>query len=286
MGINAETKRVVRMLDFTAIKGYSQQKMVNDREHRTVINRGQIEKVLKCEKPLRDQVILELAAYEGLRSGEISAQHAEWIDFQNGDLYVLDSKKHQLFPLPLVPLVAKHVDQYMIDNDITSGILLKQFHPHRRKDESKSRGMGMTEHHLSRICYFYCDECHVPRVPLRYLRAYFALELLREKGCKLDGSPVSAASILELMMWLRHSNPNVTMSYLETIRDYQTFKTMFVSRLDSPIQRSVCATVDRCPVAIPGKCFCKFYVPSTIAQVEASIPGGSGFVLPSQNEKR
>lgn len=89
----------------------------------SLVYRERFERLLASPKNLRDQLVIELPTLQGFRTGEVSSFRAEWVDFDKGILLVLDSNKHQLFPLPLHPTVAKHIMEYMQETGIKEGIL-------------------------------------------------------------------------------------------------------------------------------------------------------------------
>jgi integrase len=78
-----------------------------------VLYRAQMFKLLSYPKPARDQLFIELPCLMGFRNREVCTWRAEWIDFENGNTYVLDAKKKKLFLVPLSMAVAAHVEKVL-----------------------------------------------------------------------------------------------------------------------------------------------------------------------------
>jgi len=131
-------------------------------EGRIVVYRAYFQRLLKTSMPLRDRLVIELPCLEGLRSGEISTLRAEWIDLENGDIRILDSKKQTMFTLPLDPTVAKHVIQL----GIHEGFLIRG---------RKRTGKGLSVTHVERLWKDYCVDAGIPPMSPRMGRAYFAV---------------------------------------------------------------------------------------------------------------
>ena len=167
-----------------------------------------VEMVLDCPKRLRDQVILLLAAWEGLRSGEISSLCWEMIDLEHGLLHVLDSKKRTVRLVPLRFRVAKYIALYIQEVKITHGFLIQQLRKHPRKPGSKTRGAGISITQLDKILWNYCDLLDVPRMDLRKLRSYCALTLHDRRV------PMNV-----IKAWLGHDDIQSTEHYLGKLVD-------------------------------------------------------------------
>jgi integrase len=145
----------------------------------SLVLRERFERLLASLKSLRDQLIIELPTLQAFRSGEVSSFRAEWSDFDKGILLVLDSNKQQLFPIPLHPIVAKHIAQYMRETEITKGILLQPLKgaPHvGRKLGSKTLGEGLSIKHIEHIWQEHCKGIGIPLMTARWGRAFFATE--------------------------------------------------------------------------------------------------------------
>ncbi len=66
-----------------------------------VLRKSDITRLVDYPKPLRDQLIIELARTMGLRTGEISTLRWEHIDLAEMMCYIRDSKRKSLYPIPL-----------------------------------------------------------------------------------------------------------------------------------------------------------------------------------------
>lgn len=174
------------------------------REGRIVVYRSYFQRLLSIPKPPRDQLIIELPCLEGLRSGEITEQKAEWFDVSNGDLKVLDSKKHEIFTIALDPTVAKH----FIQMDIHEGYLIQG---------RKHTGKGLEPETIERIWAEYCIRANIPILSPRVGRAYLAtVEHF------VLGKPTG------YIQWLlRHDSLQSTEHYLSRIVSYEDMKTLF-----------------------------------------------------------
>jgi integrase len=74
--------------------------------------------------PLRDFCMIRVPMKSGLRPGEI--RHLRWenVDFEGLTINVSDSKKHQVFPVPMDPLTADYLRQLKADR--TEGWVLRR----------------------------------------------------------------------------------------------------------------------------------------------------------------
>jgi len=90
-----------------------------------IIHRKDVEELLAYPKKPRNQLILELAAYMGLRTGEIVEARIEWFDLEKGKCLVMDSKKRELHPIPLNYKIAQLATQVMEGRK--SGLLIRRF---------------------------------------------------------------------------------------------------------------------------------------------------------------
>lgn len=93
--------------------------------HTIIIHRSDVEKLLQFPKKPRDQLIHELAAYMGFRTGEINTVRIEWLDVETGKCYVMDSKKRVLYPIPLNYEIARLAAK--VADGRTEGLLIRKF---------------------------------------------------------------------------------------------------------------------------------------------------------------
>ena len=220
------------------------------KDGRLIIHRAYFAKLLAFPKPLRDQLVLELPILEAFRAGEVSSLRVEDVDFENGDLRILDSKKHKHFLIPLDPVLAVHADEYMRLTGRTQGILIQPLPgaPHTgRKPGSKTLGAGLSVKTIEYIWANNCERAGVPVMSPRVGRAYFAAKW----------HFIERKSLYGLMMILRHTDLQVTVRYISRLCDYLTVKNEFYQGEDSPFS-SGCARAESCPVSCED-CHCKFY---------------------------
>jgi len=218
-------------------------------EGRIVIYRRHFEKLLAFPKPLRDQLLIELPTLEALRSGEMSSLRVEYVDFEHGDLTVLDSKKKKLLMVPLDPVVAVHLAEYIQVERLSEGILIRALPnaPHvGHKPGTKTLGVGLSENTINWTWEKWCLRCCIPVMAPRVGRAYFATlwHFVQHK------------SLYNLMNILRHDDIQSTEHYLNKLVAYEDTKAEFYQGMKSPFA-SECNRSDKCPVAAPG-CHCKF----------------------------
>jgi integrase len=122
--------RTITILKKHGKKGISERGLFhNDKaEGRIIVYEAYFKQLLAHPKSLRDQLLLELPILQALRTGEIVTLHVGDFDFEHGDLYVLDSKKHQRSPIPLEPNVDRHSSEYFPDPERTGGVKKFLFH--------------------------------------------------------------------------------------------------------------------------------------------------------------
>lgn len=209
-------------------------------EGKLIIHRGYFAKLLAAPKSLRDQLVFELPILNGLRAGEVSTLCSERIDFERGDLMVLDSKKKVLMPVPLDPTVAKHLDEYIQETGRREGYLIQG---------RKHTGKGLTVIQVERLWKDHCEALDIPVMPPRYGRAYFAAKW----------HFVEHKSIYGLMAVLRHDAIQSTEHYLSRLCDYLTVKAEFLNGLKTPFM-NMCSRFNQCPMAIED-CHCRCYTP-------------------------
>ena len=230
-------------------------------EGRIVIYRSHFARLLAWPKPLRDQLILELPTLQAFRSGEVSSFKAEYVDLERWDLQVLDSKKHKLSMVPLDPVVAEHLAEYILREGLTEGILLRALPKASRKTHkpgSKTKGIGLSITHIDRIWAKWCSASGVPYMSARMGRAYFATKW----------HFVEHKSLFNLMTILRHDDLQSTEHYLARIVTYEDVKNEFYYGLKSPFA-SQCARFEKCPLSAP-ECSCKMFTPRVEVQALSS----------------
>jgi len=182
-----------------------------------VVYRRQMLELLRWPKPTFDQLAIELPCLMGFRAKEVTTWRAEWIDWQNGDTQVLDAKKHRLYTVPLNTSTSKYAEQVL--NGRSEGYVL----------QSRSNRQTDPDRPISPIAVWYIWNKWIQRVigsgpghisPV-VGRRFFAAEWYYGQGL----------SLVTLSRILRHSDPTVTMRYVQSLvfhedvkRDYDRFQ--------------------------------------------------------------
>jgi len=182
-----------------------------------VIYRRQMLELLRCPKPAFDQLAIELPCLMGFRAKEVTTWRAEYIDFMNGDTLVLDAKKHRLFRVPLNTSTSKHAEEVL--NGRCEGLVLR----------SRSNAQQDPEKPLTPIAVWYIWDKWTRIAVVKNTgaispvvgRRFFAAEWYYGQGL----------SLVTLSRILRHSDPVVTMRYVQSLvfhedvkRDYDRFQ--------------------------------------------------------------
>lgn len=194
-----------------------------------IIHRRDVEKLLAYPKKPRNQLIHELAAYMGFRTGEIVAQRIEWIDYESGRCYVRDSKKHRLYPIPLNYQVAKLAAKVAADR--TEGLLIRRY-------EGMGRGESRLDKPLSTKEIWCLVRRHARKAGIpnwqeytpRLLRHYFAATFAKGR----NGKP---GNIEVLRRILRHRSLATTQVYLSRLIFFEDVQAEYDRIHALPIER-------------------------------------------------
>jgi site-specific recombinase XerC len=206
-------------------------------------------------KNLRDQIILELGALQGWRTGEISTLRAEDVGIEDFTIEVLDSKKHRYSTHPLNYILWRHLKQYLQETGFKCKDYLIRPLPtaprKNRKPGSKTRGVGLSDVQINWIFGKYSKLCGLPK-PLtpREARAYFAANWLL----------ALKKSIFHLKVAMRHDHVETTIRYVARIVNFEDYAREFHQGEDSPFSLTECANANGCIGAIPG-CRCRMFQP-------------------------
>jgi integrase len=221
----------------------------NSSAGKIVVYRGYFVRLLSVPKPLRDQLLIELPTLQALRTGEVSSLKAEYIDFERGDMLILDSKKNELATRPLSPVVASHLAEYMAKMNVSVGYL---FLPRRRRKlGNKSVGASLTEWAILNRWAVWCGVAGVPVMNPRMGRAYFAVV-----EHYVLGKPLAYIQFM-----LRHDHLQSTEHYVHSrIVCYEDQKALFLQGKRSPFSSSQCVNSNGCLGAMPG-CHCRMFQP-------------------------
>jgi len=90
---------------------FNQRQKPLTRQPSYMLYRNLMLKLLAKPKPAFEQLCFELPCLMGFRAHEVCTWRAEWINFNEGECYVLDSKKHELILVALSYHVAIHTEQ-------------------------------------------------------------------------------------------------------------------------------------------------------------------------------
>lgn len=183
-----------------------------------VIYRREIYRLLNAPKNPFDQLIFELPCLMGFRASEVATWRIEYIDFQNGETLVLDSKKKVLLPVPLNTHVANLVMQ--VAEGRSEGYVLKN-----RSVAWRDKKPGISGNTVWRIWRKYAFALDLYPRPEDYTplqgRRFFAAEWFY-------GQELSVVTLCPIM---RHSDPKQTLDYVRHIifaedvkRDYDKFQ--------------------------------------------------------------
>lgn len=214
-------------------------------------------KLLEYPKPLRDQLIFELAILQAFRTGEIVTLKVNDIDFENGIIYVLDSKKHKHFPVPLHPIMAEHLAEYIHVRRLVPDDYVFKKDTRRGRPSKNPKSTPILPQTIHQTWLFYDDKLGLPPITPRKGRGYFAY-----KWAFIDHK---SDFFLQTVM-MRHSHAETTNHYKAMLVDWEAVREEFYRGLDSPFI-SECARSDKCPNSCPN-CRCKNFLP----QAETDLP--------------
>lgn len=175
-----------------------------------IIRRSDIESLLAFPKSHRDQLILSLPARMGFRVGEVCMLRKELVDLEGGCIYVVDSKKHKKYPIPMPWDVATLVEKCMVSNRefiIRSGPRNKQ----GNRDGPLNRGYV---YYITRRLAVRAGLPNWDQVNSTLLRHYFAASwIYTHKG-----------SIETLRRIMRHKSLAYTQVYLSRLVFFEDLK--------------------------------------------------------------
>jgi len=198
-----------------------------------VIRRSDVEHVhdyARVHRKLRDFLLIRVPMKSGLRTGEICTLNIEDIDFELGELQVLDSKKKKFSPVPTDVLTLQFIKDLIVDR--TEGPVFT------REDNWKIR---LQHKPLSRVAVWYLIHgiglaAGVKGVSPRLLRHYFVASLMYPKPDEQGNRP-EPASIETVRRMLRHTNLATTTFYVARFVFPEDIKRDY-DRLQNPYVRS------------------------------------------------
>lgn len=197
-----------------------------------IIHRSDVDKLLATRKKPRNQLIHELAAYMGFRTGEICTERIEWFDYETGKCYVRDSKKLELYPIPLNYRVAKLAAKVAGDKD--EGLLIKRYQGGRAIRIGDSR----YEEPLTGDAVWQVVRRHARKAGIRnwrdynprLLRHYFAASFAKGKDDKPGNLEV-------LRRILRHTSLLRTQIYLSRLIFFEDVQEEYNRIHKLPVER-------------------------------------------------
>jgi len=214
--LNAKTKPKIEDFKTYANPGYSPTKHF-------VIYHQQMLKLLCFPKPTHDQLCIELPCLMGFRASEVTTWRAEHIDFAHGDTLVLDAKKKQLFLIPLNLQVATHAEKLLKGRH--EGYVLRS-RSNAQPDPNRALNPASVWHvwrKWSMRARLFNWEEFSPAVGRRFFAAYWYHYLQQ--------------SLMTLSMIMRHSEPRITLGYVEKLifyedlkQDYKKFQFSFLQK--------------------------------------------------------
>lgn len=186
---------------------------ISDSGKTFVLYHMQMFKLLGFPKPPFDQLAIELPCLMGFRASEVASWRAEYIDYQSMNTLVMDAKKKKLFTIPLNLYVAKHAEQ-VLDGRSEGNVL--------RSRSNRNLGEQLTPTTIWMIWDKWTKEAELPNAkdisPLtgRQFFAAYWYHWLRQ-------------SLMTLSMIMRHSDPRVTLGYVQRLVFYEDVKSDYDS---------------------------------------------------------
>lgn len=163
-------------------------------------------RLLAFPKPAFDQLAIELPCLMGFRASEVASWMAEYIDFQNMDTSVYDTKKKCLFTVPLNLYVAEHAEEIL--NGRAEGHVL-------RSRSNRNLGEQLTPFAIWHIWNKYTTRLPNGKdISPVTGRRFFAAEWYYKQGL----------SLVTLQMILRHTHFETTMRYVRSLVFYEDMK--------------------------------------------------------------
>ena len=147
-------------------------------------------------RDLRDRLMFYLLLTRGLRTGEICSLKAEWVDFDNGLIYVMDSKKKVLLPLPL-DVKAFNMFEQLLNGRRKGYVFL------RARKQLQYAGKPMSVQGVWEFVKRIAEQAGVKNFNPRMFRRHLAAFWMQKAG----------GHLAELQVIMRHANPQVTWEY-------------------------------------------------------------------------
>jgi hypothetical protein len=218
---NSIVKRKIQLtVSFTMTNGGQQRQ--NWAGEAIIIRRSDVEHVHNYARQNacpRDFLIIHIPMKIGLRNSEIRTLKIENIDFENHSFEVLDSKKYELFPLPL-DMLSLELIQDLIGERQEGYVFTHQGSWTQVKAEQP-----LSRVEIWQIVHDIAEEVGVKGFNPRILRHYFAAHWIFD----LKGS------LVVLQRLLRHKNLTVTTIYVSKLGFFEDIQKAYEGIQNSPL---------------------------------------------------
>jgi len=219
--MNKIVKRKIQLtLSFTMTDGSSHRR--NWAGEAIIIRRSDVEHVHDYARQNacpRDFLIIHIPMKIGLRNSEIRTLKIENIDFENHSFEVLDSKKYELFPLPLDMLSLELIQQLIGERE--EGYVFT----HQGSWTQVKAEQPLSRVEIWQIVHDIAEEAGVKGFNPRILRHYFAAHWIFD----LKGN------IVVLQRILRHKNLTVTTIYVSKLSFFEDIQKAYEGIQNSPL---------------------------------------------------
>lgn len=183
-----------------------------------LLHRSDIQKLLQQPKILRDQIIIDLPTLEAFRTGEIAALNWQHVNEADGWVYVTNSKKNHLYPVPLDWQLAQLLAQFRQEcGEPQKGSVIKPLPSVNVKKTAWGKPISNTA--IEGVFKFYAKEAGIVnwnQYNPTLLRAYFAAEWVSQKR---------SWKMLQTIM--RHNSLSTTMQYVTRIIFWEDLQAEF-----------------------------------------------------------
>lgn len=183
-----------------------------------LLHRSDIQKLLQQPKILRDQIIVDLPTLEAFRTGEIAALDWQHVNEAERWIYVTNSKKDHLYPVPLDWQLAQRLKRFRQEcGEPQYGGVIRPLPSVNVK--RSAWGKPISNQAIEDVVKFYAREAGIfnwNQYNPTLLRAYFAAEWVSQKR---------SWKMLQTIM--RHNSLSTTMRYATRIIFWEDLRTEF-----------------------------------------------------------
>lgn len=210
-----------------------------------VIRRGDVERVhdyARNHASSRDFLLIRLPMKIGLRTGEICTLRIEDIEFESRSFHVLDSKRKELYPLPLDMLTLQLIHD-LIQERLEGYVFTRSTSWKKVKED-----LPLSVQEVWHITHKIGEEAGVKGFKPRTLRQYFAAYWLYVKKKSLAG----------LQEILRHKDPATTLVYAAKLRFFEDLQAEYEGVQNQPFVENVTRVAESICSRCGNLAFCKF----------------------------